>query len=183
MNTETAEVTETRTAENTRTEKGTGTERVVGPWDWVRGAVGGFIGSMAFGLIMAFIMPPPMLEVVIPNMYGVGATPEDPAIMAGWFFHIYHGVLLGLLYVAFVEWQPIRSWWDPRKISGGIVHGIIWGVITTVALAVIAMPLWLQAVGFPEAPPFPNIGPGSIIGLIGHIIYALPVGIIYALYR
>lgn len=27
----------------------------VGPWDWVRGAVGGFIGSVAFGLMMAFV--------------------------------------------------------------------------------------------------------------------------------
>jgi len=156
----------------------------VGPWDWVRGAVGGFLGSIAFGLMMAFIMPPPLLEVVIPNMYGVAATPDNPAVGLGWFFHQFHGVMLGLAYVAFVEYEPVRNAIEPRNVGGAIVHSIIWGVITTVALAVIVMPLWLGAAGFPKAPPFPNIKiPGTIVSTIGHIVYALPVGILYALYR
>ncbi|NBB85791.1 MAG: hypothetical protein GVY12_06155, partial [Bacteroidetes bacterium] len=55
------------------------TDRAIAPWDWMRGALGGFIGSMGFGLLMAFVMPPPLLEVVIPNMYGIPATPDAPA--------------------------------------------------------------------------------------------------------
>ncbi len=158
-------------------------EHAISPWDWVRGALGGFIGSVGFGIIMAFIMPPPLLEVVIPNMYGIEATPESPAPMAGWFFHQFHGVMLGLAYVAFVELKAVRSWLNARTIKGAIGHGLLWGVLTTVLLAVLVMPVWLQVVGFPMAPPFPNIGAGTILSLIGHIVYALPLAIIYALYR
>jgi len=155
----------------------------VGPWDWVRGAVGGFIGSVAFGLIMAFVMPPPLLEVVIPNMYGIEATPEATAVGLGWFFHLFHGVVMGLAYVAYVEHPTVAGWSDPRGIGGGILHGIIWGVITTVIFAIIVMPIWLQGVGFPNAPSFPNIGAGTPISLLGHIVYGVPLGIFYALHR
>ncbi|NBB86234.1 MAG: hypothetical protein GVY12_08475, partial [Bacteroidetes bacterium] len=50
-------------------------------------------------------------------------------------------------------------------------------------LAVLVMPLWLQAIGFGMAPPFPNLGAGTIMSLIGHLMYALPLAVIYALYR
>lgn len=156
----------------------------VGPWDWVRGAVGGFIGSVAFGLMMAFVMPPPLLEVVIPNMYGIDATPDAPAHLAGWFFHLFHGVVLGLVYVAYVEYPSVADWKEPRTIGGGVVHGIIWGVVTTIVFAVLVMPIWLQVVGFPNAPSFPNVGfPATLVSLIGHIVYAVPLGIFYALHR
>lgn len=115
----------------------------VGPWDWIRGAFGGFVGSIAFGLIMAFIMPPPMLEVVIPDLYGIPATPDSPAPLAGWAFHQFHGVMLGLAYVAYAEHPSVASWIDPRTVKGGVVHGIIWGVVTTVVFAILIMPLWL----------------------------------------
>lgn len=38
----------------------------------VRG-LAAFVGSVAFGLFMAFIILPPMMEVVIPHPYGIGA--------------------------------------------------------------------------------------------------------------
>ena len=158
--------------------------RQVGPWDWVRGAFGGFVGSVAFGLFMAFIMPPPMLEVVIPNLYGIPATPDTPAPLAGWAFHQFNGVMLGLAYVAYAEYPAVANWMEPRQISGGIVHGLIWGVITTVVFPILVMPLWLQAAGFAGAPPFPNVSfPGTLMGLIGHFLYAVPLGVLYALYR
>lgn len=157
--------------------------RTISPWDWWRGALAGFIGSMGFGLMMAFIMPPPLLEVVIPNMYGIAATPDNPAPLAGWFFHQFHGVMLGLAFVAYVELPSVRAWQDARTLSGGLIHALIWGVTTTILLAVLVMPLWLQTVGFPEAPPFPNIGAPTVMSLIGHIVYALPLGILYSMYR
>jgi hypothetical protein len=155
----------------------------VGPWDWVRGATGGFIGSIAFALIMVFIIPKPVLEVAIPNMYGIEATPDAPAPGFGWFFHQFHGVMLGLVYVAYAERPSIAGWWDPRTIGGAIIHGLIWGVVTTLILAVIVMPIWLQVVGFGGAPPFPNIGPGTVLSTLGHLVYAVPLGLFYAFHR
>ena len=156
----------------------------IGPWDWVRGAFGGFVGSVAFGLFMAFIMPPPMLDVVIPNLYGIAATPDNPAPLAGWAFHQFQGVMLGLGYVAYVEYPAVADWLEPRTLTGGIGHGVIWGIVTTAVFPVLVMPLWLQAAGFPGAPAFPNIGfPATLMGLLGHLVYAVPLGVLYALYR
>jgi hypothetical protein len=132
---------------------------------------------------MMFIMPPPVLEVAVPQMYGISATPDNPAFLAGWLFHLYHGVFLGFAYVALVEHNAIHDMLNPHALAGSIAHGIWYGILTTILLAVIVMPLWLGAAGFAGAPPFPNISvPGTLLGLIGHIIFALGVSVIYGLF-
>ena len=143
---------------------------------WLAGAAGGFLGSVLFGLMMQYVMPPPLLEMAIPAMYGI----EGPALAAGWALHQFHGVVLGLAYVALVQFGPLRA--PARRFGGSLALGVVYGVLTTIGLAVIVMPLWLQTMGFPGAPPFPNVAiPGTILGLVGHIIYAIPVAIAYAL--
>lgn len=160
-------------ATETKTERGFGNVRTN---EWVAGAVGGFAGSILFGLIMQYIMPPPMLEVVIPAMYGI----EGPALLNGWAFHQFHGVVLGLVYVALVQLRPFHE--QARRLGGSISLGIGYGVLTTAILAVLVMPLWLSAVGFAGAPPFPNVAmPGTILSLVGHVVYAVPVAVSYAL--
>lgn len=144
--------------------------------EWVAGAAGGFLGSVLFGLIMQYVMPPPLLETVIPAMYGI----EGPALAAGWALHQFHGVALGLAYVALVQFEPFRS--PARRIGGSIALGVGYGVLTTLLLAVLVMPIWLSAVGFPAAPPFPNLAvPGTVVSLVGHVVYAVPVAVAYAL--
>jgi hypothetical protein len=144
--------------------------------EWGVGVLGGFIGSVLFGLMMQYVMPAPLLEVVIPAMYGIAG----PALALGWALHLFHGVVLGIAYVALVQYEPFR---DPaRQIGGSIAAGVGYGVLTTVLLAVLVMPVWLSAVGFPGAPPFPNVSiPGTLVSLVGHIVYALPVTVGYAL--
>ncbi|MFC7131209.1 hypothetical protein [Haloferax chudinovii] len=143
---------------------------------WLAGIVGGFIGSVIFGLIMQYVMPPPLLEMVIPAMYGI----EGPALLTGWAIHQFHGVVLGIAYVAVVQTDFLRS--TASSLGGATLLGLGYGLVTTVLLAVLVMPLWLSAAGFPAAPPFPNVAiPGTIVSLVGHILYALPVTIGYAL--
>lgn len=143
--------------------------------EWIAGATDGFVGSIFFGLIMQFVMPP-LLEIVIPAMYGIAG----PALAAGWALHLFHGVVLGLTYVALVQFEPFRG--PARRIAGSIVLGVGYGILTTVVLAVLVMPVWLSVVGFPAAPPFPNITiPGTLVSLMGHIVYAIPVAVSYAL--
>ncbi len=145
--------------------------------EWAAGAVGGFIGSVLFGLIMQFVIPAPMLEMAIPAMYGI----EGPALAAGWAIHQFHGVVLGLAYVALVQFEPLRE--PARKTGPAVGLGVGYGVLTTVLLAVLVMPLWLGALGFPGAPPFPNVAiPGTIVSLVGHIVFAVPVAVAYALF-
>lgn len=124
---------------------------------------------------MQYVMPAPLLEVVIPAMYGI----EGPALATGWAFHQFHGVVLGLAYVALVQFEPLRS--PARRISGSIVLGVGYAVVTTLLLAVFVMPIWLSTVGVPAAPPFPNIAfPDTVVSLLGHIAHAVPVAVAYA---
>ncbi|WP_436344859.1 hypothetical protein [Natronorubrum sp. FCH18a] len=144
--------------------------------EWTAGAVGGFLGSIFFGLLMRYVIPAPMLEMAIPAMYGI----EGPALAAGWAIHQFHGVALGLAYVALVQWEPLR---DPAsRLGPAIGLGIGYGALTTLLLAVLVMPIWLATLGFPGAPPFPNLAiPGTIVSLLGHVAFAVPVAIAYAL--
>ncbi|MFC7157269.1 hypothetical protein ACFQPA_17705 [Halomarina halobia] len=160
-------------AAETRTGPAFGTVRAN---EWIAGAAGGFVGSILFGLMMQYVMPPPLLEIVIPAMYGI----EGPALLAGWALHLFHGVVLGLVYVALVQFAPLRA--PARRLGGSVALGVGYGIATTAVLAVLVMPIWLSAVGFPAAPPFPNVTiPGTILSLVGHVVYALPVAVLYAL--
>ncbi|WP_233710790.1 hypothetical protein [Natronococcus pandeyae] len=144
--------------------------------DWAAGAIGGFVGSIFFGLIMQYVIPAPMLEMAIPAMYGI----EGPALAAGWAIHQFHGVVLGLTYVALVQFGPLRE--PAKRVGSAIWLGIGYGVVTTVVLAVLVMPVWLTIVGFPMAPSFPNVAvPDTFVSLIGHAVYAVPVALAYAL--
>ncbi|GAB6879365.1 hypothetical protein JCM17823_16390 [Halorubrum gandharaense] len=142
---------------------------------WAAGAIGGFVGSIPFGLMMMYVMPPPLLEMAIPAMYGI----EGPALAAGWAIHQFHGVVLGLTYVGIVEFGGLRD--TARELPGALGFAVAYGVLTTVVLAVLVMPIWLSTLGFPGAPPFPNFAiPATIISAIGHIVYAIPLAVAYA---
>jgi hypothetical protein len=137
------------------------------------GVVGGFVGSLLMGGMMA-TMRPGTLNVAIPAMYGV----EGPSAVAGWAFHGWHGVVLGALYVVGVDnLGALRE--RARSLGGAVAGGVGYGVATTL-LPVLVMPLWLSAVGFPNAPPFPNLAfPGTVMSAVMHIVYAVPVALAY----
>jgi hypothetical protein len=137
------------------------------------GAIGGFVGSLLMGLALQ-TMNPGMLEMAIPALYGVGG----PAPGFGWALHGWHGVVLGVVYVLGVEHvDSLRP--TARSVGGAIGLGVGYGVLTT-ALPVFVMPLWLAAVGFGGAPPFPNIAiPGTLMSAAIHVLYAVPVALAY----
>mgnify|MGYP006914274341 CR=1 FL=1 len=145
---------------------------------WLAGAGGGFVGSVLFGLLMMYAIPAPMLSIVIPAMYGI----EGPALLAGWAIHQFHGVVLGLMYVALVRARSGRLGRVAGDRTGAVGLGVAYGVLTTAVLAVLVMPVWLGIVGFAGAPPFPNVSyPGTLLSLVGHVVYAVPVAVAYAL--
>ncbi len=49
---------------------------------------------------------------------------------------------------------------------------VLWAV-----LAVLVMPVWLQAVGFGGAPSVPTV---SVPSLVGHVVYGAVTGVVYA---
>jgi len=139
------------------------------------GVGAGIVGSVLFGLFMQFVMPPPLLDVVIPAMYGVAG----PALAVGWALHLFHGAVLGFVYVLLVEVTGLDE--PASRTTGAVGLGIVYGLLTTAVLAVLVMPVWLGAVGFPNAPPFPNVAiPGTILSTAGHLLYAVPLALLYA---
>lgn len=138
------------------------------------GAVGGFVGSLLMGAMMHVMGNAATLEMGIPAMYGV----EGPALGVGWAFHQWHGVFLGVVYVLGVEnIGALRE--KARSLGGAVGLGVGYGIVTTL-LPVFVMPLWLSAMGFAGAPPFPNFGiPATLMSAATHVVYAVPLALVY----
>jgi len=137
--------------------------------DWQAGVVGGIAGAAVMAVLVS-IMNAAVLAGAIPALYGLSGG------VAGWVVHLSHGAILGVVFAALVEQVY------PGEHSAGTVAGLglLWGVLTWVGLAALVMPLWLSAVGFPMAPPFPNFAPPS---LLWHVVYGGVLGVAYAALR
>jgi hypothetical protein len=126
---------------------------------WQSGAAAGILGSVAFGVLLSTMMTP-VIENAIPAMYGLSGG------LAGWVIHVSHGAVLGVVFGALA---------DSMGDSPGqtVLAGALYGVVLWAVLAVLVMPVWLQAVGFPMAPDVPNVSRQS---LVGHVVYGLVAG-------
>ena len=153
------------------TETATATSEVsTGTGDWKAGVAGGLAGSVVFGILMTYAIPAPLLEIVIPSMYGL-APPAAPFV--GWVIHMSHGAVLGVGFAAFVGLKPSIG----ENTGAALGAGAAYGLAVWVALAVIAMPIWLSAVGSPANPPLPNV---SALSAVGHLAYGIALGGTYA---
>lgn len=155
-----------------RTGTGTAVEHSFGTDTLAAGAAGGFLGSVAFGLLMQFVIPQPVLETAIPAMYGVAG----PALAVGWAIHLFHGVAIGLVYALVATIDAASQY--VHDVGGGVAAGALYGIVVWLALAVVVMPIWLEAVGFPGAPPLPNV---ALPSLVGHVVFGAVLGAVYAL--
>ncbi|WP_324757351.1 histidine kinase [Haloarcula montana] len=135
--------------------------------DWQAGVVGGIAGAAVMAVLVS-VMNAAVLNGAIPGLYGLSGG------IAGWTVHLSHGAVLGVVFAALV-----RS--IGRGSTGRTVGlGIAWGAVTWVGLAALVMPLWLRAVGFPQAPPFPNF---AVPSLLWHVVYGGVLGVAYAVLR
>jgi len=133
---------------------------------WQAGVVGGILGALAMGALV-IVMNEPTLAVAIPSLY---ALAPPPSVGAGLFVHASHGAVLGVVFAAAAGALDLDS---PGQLLG---LGAAWGVATWAGLAAVVMPLWLDAVGSPASPPFPNFAPPS---LLWHVVYGLVLGGVY----
>lgn len=139
--------------------------------EWAAGIVGGLGGGIVFGVMIQQMMRP-TLVAAIPALWGLSG------LAAGWVVHLVNSAVLGLLFAAIVESSGLAEYAAEYR-SGWLVGGA-WGVVLWVVGAAIVMPLWLSAVGFPMAPPMPNLNPQS---LPGHVVYGVVLGLIYPYVR
>jgi hypothetical protein len=137
--------------------------------DWQAGVGGGILGAAVMAIAIS-AMNPPTLVGGIPGLYTLSGG------IAGWVVHLSHGAILGVVYAAIVEADAVSI----DSVGKYLGAGLGWGIVTWGVLAAIVMPIWLSAVGFPQAPPFPNF---AIPSLIWHLIYGVVLGIVYPLLR
>lgn len=146
----------------------TATATGTGLADWQAGVVGGLAGGAVMGAMITMMMQP-VIEVAIPALYGLAPPPNG---LAGWVVHMAHSAILGVVFAAVAT---------GTGVGRSAVVGLVYGVVIWVVLAAVVMPLWLGAVGFAGAPPFPNFAlPGS---LPAHAVYGLFLGVVYAALR
>lgn len=151
------------------TESTTAAETDVTLTDWQAGVLGGILGAAVMAVLIS-VMSPPVLQGAIPGLYGLSGG------VAGWVVHLSHGAVLGVAFAAVAERGPPAE----RSIGTTLSLGVVWGVVTWLVLAALVMPLWLGAVGFPQAPPFPNF---AVPSLLWHVVYGGVLGITYAALR
>lgn len=131
------------------------------------GVLGGIVGALVMGGLV-LVMSPPTLAVAIPSLYGL-APPPNPGL--GMVVHVSHGAVLGVIFAAIVGTLNVD---DPVRRVG---LGVAWGVVTWVGLAALLMPVWLNVVGSPASPPFPNF---ALPSLLWHVVYGAVLGGVYA---
>ncbi|QIO21945.1 histidine kinase [Haloarcula sp. JP-L23] len=136
--------------------------------DWQAGVAGGIGGATVMAVLIS-VMNAAVLKGAIPGLYGLSGG------VAGWTVHLAHGAVLGVVFAALVESGVVG-----RSTGATVGLGVLWGVVTWVGLAALVMPVWLSAVGFPMAPPFPNF---AVPSLLWHVVYGGVLGVAYAVLR
>lgn len=137
----------------------------------VAGGVAGFLGGLVFAAVLTMTMPK-IIAGAIPALWGLHG------LAAGWVVHVVNATLFGVLFAAVVSNAGIDGYADDLTTSWSLGAG--WGLLLWVGGAVLLMPLWLQAVGFPMAPPFPHVNPMTIPG---HLVYGVVLGLLYPVVR
>lgn len=157
-------------AETHEHERGTGTPTATNTW--VAGGISGLIAGVVMGAMLQTMMTP-VITTAIPALYGANG------LVAGWVAHLFHSVVFGLIFAAAVVAVPsLSAYADRVPTSAGL--GIAYGVLVWIVAAAIVMPIWLSAVGFPGAPPLPNVNPMS---LVGHVVFGVVLGGLFPVVR
>lgn len=159
------------------TNKGVG-----GRLNWmVGGAIGGLVGAVVFGGVL-WVVNPTIVTESIPQMYRF-----EGGGLAGWAFHIAHGIVLGIIFgfiitrnlvlgiltadvdTPFIDGLKLNT----RIMGAGMVYGLsIWVFLTGFLVMVLAI---LGDVG----DPFPL---ASVSNLVGHLFYGIILGALVSVF-
>jgi uncharacterized membrane protein YagU involved in acid resistance len=108
------------------------------------------------------------LAVAIPALYTL-APPPSGAL--GWIVHLSHGAVFGVGFAALARAVPVE-FTTPRSAGVGVAYGAALWVVA----AGLLMPVWLQVVGFSQAPPVPNF---ALPSLLWHAVFGVVLGAAY----
>ncbi len=154
---------------------------VGGRWYWVvGGAVGGLAGSLLF-LVVLWLADPTIVTEAIPAIYGL-----EPG-MTGWWFHVGHGIILGVVFGFIVSREIVLGTLSADAESAIVgdlglsarmsLAGMVYGLAIWAFLPLIVLPAWTTIAGAGTA-AFPAT---AVESLLGHLLYGLLLGLLYAL--
>lgn len=147
---------------------------------WPAGVIGGLAGGVAMGLIMQLPMG------VMPL---VGAIVGVESSLAGWAVHLAVSAVYGLIFAWTVSLPFIRDEFVDT-LGGSTLVGITYGGLLIVVSGGVFLTLIAEALGVTEQPfplfPVPGTAEGiwlAVWGGIGHLLYGLVLGAVYAVWR
>ncbi len=150
------------------------TETESGSNVWLSAGIAGIVGTVVFGAVQMVMGATGVIAVAIPALYGI----SGPNLLAGWAIHLVHGALLGLGFALLATRPSVGPY--VASVGSAAAVGLAYGLVLTIPTAGVAMPLWLAAVGFPNAPPVPNL---TLMGFVGHGVYGLVLGATFPVLR
>ncbi|WP_336001273.1 histidine kinase [Halorientalis halophila] len=127
----------------------------------------GLAGGAVMGVLFSVLMTP-VIEMAIPALVGLSGG------VAGWVVHMSISAVFGVVFAALVTLTPLSEFADQPLALLGL--GLAYGAVLWIVAAGIVMPVWLSAVGFPMAPPVPNLSP---LSLGTHLVFGAVVGLLY----
>ncbi len=151
---------------STDTATSTVTENESLPGNWKAGVIGGLVGGLVFGAMMTMEMTN-IMEMAIPVMYGI----EGPAGEVGWLIHMAHAAILGVAFAGIVGFGGLSGASAQQLVAVGVAYGVVLSVV----LAWVVMPIWVGTMG-PMDPPVPDV---NLMSTVGHAVYGALLGIVY----
>ena len=138
------------------------------------GIVAGLIAGLVFGLMMQMMNAPTPDGGQMPMMVMVAMVVGSKSIAVGWLYHLFNSAVIGAIF----GWLfGNRATSIGRGLTWGALYGIAWWILGGQVL----MPL---ALGMP---PFasvmmPAMRMVAIGSLVGHLIYGLILGGVFAVF-
>jgi uncharacterized membrane protein YagU involved in acid resistance len=124
-----------------------------------KGVVAGLVGGCIFGVQMATMNMLPM----------VGQLIRSESVVVGFVLHLIISAIIGGIYALVASRLP-SSWL--MIVGGAMVYGIIWWVLG----GLIIMPL-----GLGMGDMILRVEDMQWMSLVGHIIFAIPMAVVYKL--
>jgi hypothetical protein len=139
----------------------------------VAGVEAGLLAGLPFGIMMQVMKAPTPDGSRVPMMMMVAMVVRSESLLVGWLYHLFNSAVIGALFGVFLGTAA------DANTSRSAALGAGWGVVWWVVGALILMPLFLgmPALAALRMPPMRPVAMGS---LVGHVIYGVILGLVYA---